>query len=471
MNSALAAMPNSIFTGGAIAMQEIQTRIEMLESLARQPDRKVVREALSDLHVVDLAEAFQRLESEDGLALLRAMEAIQAADLLVELPEAVARSYFDELPDTTLAHYLDILPMDDAVDLRDIVGEERFDALLHVIPSEDAQELRRLLNYPEDSVGRFMTEAFFKVHPDATMQAVLDDIRRSPVEKYEMVNDLYVLSDDQHLLGVFSLRKAIRARPDTSASELMNDEVRTVNARSSAEQAARDMSKYGFYALPVLDDRGRMVGLFTGDDAQDIIREADTEDVLALGAVSGGSDSYMSQGPVSLFGKRMPWLLALFVAESLTGMVMRHYGSTDEGLALSPLTFFIPLIIGAGGNSGSQVTTTITRALAVGEIRPGDVFRVLKREFVVACMIGVTLGVAGFIRAKLWGSAPELTYIVGLALPAIVIWATSVGSMLPLGAKRLGIDPAVMSAPFISTFVDATGLIIYFEIARALMRT
>jgi magnesium transporter len=451
-------------------MHDLQARVEMLESLARQADRKVVREALQDFHVVDLAEGFERLESEDAVALLRAMGAVQAADLLVELPSSTARPYLDELPDTTLAHYLDILPMDDAVELRDIVGEERFDALLNVIPKEDALELRRLLTYPEDSVGRFMTEAFFKVHPEATMQTVIDDIRRSPVEKYEMVNDLYVLSEDTHLLGVFSLRKAIRARPDTPASDLMNEDVRTVNATTSAEQAARDMAKYGYYALPVLDNRGRMVGLFTGDDAQDIIREADTEDVLALGAVSGGSDSYMSQGPVSLFGKRMPWLLALFVAETLTGIVMRHYGKTEGGLSLSPLTFFIPLIIGAGGNSGSQVTTTITRALAVGEIRPTDVFPVLKREFVVACMIGVCLGLAGFLRAKVWGSPADLTYVVGLALPAIVIWATSVGSVLPLGAKRLGIDPAVMSAPFISTFVDATGLIIYFEIARAIMR-
>jgi magnesium transporter len=424
---------------------------------------------LEDRHAADIAEGMQRLTVEETRSLLAQLEPDQAADVLIELPAETAKQVMSELPDSTLAHYLDILPQDDALDLRETLGEDRFDALLNVIPKEDANEIRRMLAYPEDSVGRVMTERFFEVTPDMTMQEILSDVRRSPIEKYEMVNDIYVLDENRYLQGIFSLRKAIRASAEMTAAQVMNDEPISCSASQPAEEAARQMARYGFYALPVLDDRHRMVGIFTGDDAQAIIREADTEDVLKLGAVGGSGDAYLSLSVIELFRRRIPWLLALFLAETLTGSVLRHYSKGgSEGLGLSPITFFIPLIIGAGGNTGSQVTTTITRALAVGEISPRDALLVMKREFVTALMVGSSLGVAGFIRAKLWGTPPDICFVVGLALPAIVIWAATVGSVLPLAAKRLGIDPAVMSAPFISTFVDATGLVIYFEIALRL---
>ncbi|HRD31270.1 MAG TPA: magnesium transporter, partial [Fimbriimonadaceae bacterium] len=249
-------------------------------------------------------------------------------------------------------------------------------------------------------------------------------------------------------------------------------DVITANVKEPAEDAARRMSRYGFYALPVVDDRGRMVGIFTGDDAQTVLREEDTRDVLALGGVSGDGDSYLGSNIWSLFRRRIVWLLALFIAETITGMVLRHYGQNGgEDLKLNPLIFFVPLLIGAGGNVGSQVTTTITRALALGEVGTRDAVRVLRRELVVATLIGLTLGAVGFARAFFgWSSGLGMSGVVGVALPAIVIWSASVGSLLPLAAKRLGIDPAVMSAPFISTFVDATGLIIYFEIAQWFVR-
>lgn len=442
--------------------------VERLRALARSQDRKTVREELADTHVADLAEGFVRLDAEEGMDLLRHLPADTAADLLIELPDETARQYLDSLPDTTLAHYLDILPMDDALDLRDTIGEERFDALLNVIPAEDAQEIRRLLAYPEDAVGRLMTEAFFTVSPQQTMQELLDDIRRSPVEKYEMVNDIYVVDEDRHLLGVFGLRKAIRSRPDSTAREVMNDEVFSCSAHDTAEHAARQMARYGFYGLPVLDDRGRMVGLLTGDDAQAIIREADTEDVLKLGAVSGTADAYISLSVWQLYKRRVFWLLGLFMAETLTGSVMRYYTneSAEATTKLAQLVVYLPLMIGAGGNSGSQTTTTITRALALGEVKNTDAWVVLSREALTAAMLGITVGIVGYLRAIVWRSPMDVCFVVGLALPMIVLWASTVGSVLPLAARRFGIDPAVMSAPFISTLVDATGLVFFFEIAR-----
>ncbi|MBL8061170.1 MAG: magnesium transporter [Chthonomonas sp.] len=449
-------------------VQDLTAFVEQLRALAASQSRERVTEELADILPEDLAEGVVRLDTEEAVDLLKLLGHELAANVLIELPTATTRSILQELPDYTVAHFLDVLPMDDALDLREELGAERFNDLLEVIPDEDAQEIRRLMTYPEDSVGRLMTERFFEVAPETTMAALLDDIRKASDEKYETVNDVYVLDPERKMLGIFSLRRALRAKPSTKAGDIMRDEVITVQATDDAEEAARRMSRYGFYGLPVLDANGRMVGLFTGDDAQEILEEATTADLESLGAVSGPVEAYLSLSVWKLAWKRIPWLLGLFVAEMLTGLVMRHYANVAPELKITALMFFVPLLIGAGGNSGSQVTTMVTRALAVGEVRPRDWLTIVSREFLTACLVGLTLGVAGYARAIFWGADPKLCLLVGIALPCIVIWSTVVGSVLPLGAKRAGIDPAVMSAPFISTFVDATGLIIYFQLALAM---
>ena len=448
------------------------TLADRIRELLKAGQEEPLRLAVGEERPEDLADALVRLEPEEASRALLAMEEETAAEVLVELPTDSARSLFRELPDHLVAWYLDILPMDDAIELEEDLGSERFARLLGMIPEEDARELRRLMQYPKESVGRLMTEHFFEAAPTQTMASLLDDLRNAPTEKYETVNDVYVLDQRRHLIGVFSLRKMLRAAPITIAEEVMNEDVVIAQATEDAEEAARRMARYGFYALPVLDERGRMLGIFTGDDAQAILREEETRDVLALGAVQATGDSYVSQPIPKLYRSRIVWLLALFVAETLTGAVMRHYGQSDDGIEINPLIYFVPLLIGAGGNAGSQVTTTITRALALGEVTPRDWWLVMRRELVVALMIGGTLGSLGFLRAFLptpfgWGEGIQLSLIVMLALPSIIVWSAFIGSILPLAAKRLRIDPAVMSAPFITTFVDATGLIIYFEIAKA----
>ncbi len=454
-----------------------KTLLELLRALAPVEDLATVRAELEGLRAEDLAEAFVRLESDEQLALLQNLDAETASNVLIELPTESARRLIDELPDEILAHYLDVLPMDDALELREEIEPDRFEALLQVIPEEDADELRRLMSFPEDSAGQLLTENFVEVGPLATMGGVIEMIRAASEEDFETVNYIYVLSEDRHLLGVLTLRRVLRAEPNAIARDIMNEDPITAPAKAGAEEVARTLARYGFSAIPLLDDRGRMLGILTADDAQEVLSEADTEDVLKLGAVSGDAESYLSLSVLQLAKRRLPWLLILFVAETLTGAVLRNY-IPDESASkavgqlaiIAKLTLFIPLLIGAGGNSGSQVTTTITRALAVGEVRPSDFLRVIRREFVVALLIGLSLGVLAFLRA-LWGwnSGFEVSLTVGVALPCIVLWAASVGSVLPLAAKRAGVDPAVMSAPFIATFVDATGLVIYFEIARRIL--
>ncbi len=449
---------------------------ERLRSLSRIEDSAVARELLEGVRPEDIAEAFQRIDVEEGLSILSHIDPETAADVLIELPTETAKAYINELPDATVAHYLDILPMDDALELREHLDPERFEALLHVIPKEDALEIRRLLSYPEDSAGQLMTEAFMWVLPDRSVADVLAHIREAPDQDYEMVNYIYVLDDVRHLLGVMSLKRVIRSHPGFLARDVMNTDVLSVPAYAHQEEVARQIAHYGVSAMPVVDERGRMVGIITADDAQEILEEADTEDVLKLGAVTGDAEPYLSLGVFQLAKRRLPWLLILFLAEFFTGSVLRHYTkqANESGFTvLAQLMLFVPLLIGAGGNAGSQVTTTITRALALGEVRLGDWFLVIRRELLVALMIGGSLGFLGYLRANLpiigWSMPVSVSLIVGIALPCIIIWAAAVGSLLPLGAKRIGVDPAVMSAPFITTFVDATGLIIYFEVARSVL--
>lgn len=452
-----------------------RTFIDVLRSLARVDDHELIAQELEGARPEDFAEAFQRMETEEALAILRLLDSETAADILVELPTENARRLVDELPDEILAHYLDVLPMDDALELREEIDPERFEALLQVIPRDDAQEIRRLMSYPEGSAGRLMTENFVEVGPDVMMSQVIDVIRHAP-DNFETVNYIYVLGPDRHLLGILTLRRVLRADADATAREVMNEEPVTALATEGQEEVARMMARYGFSAMPLLDERGRMVGIVTADDAQEVLSDADTEDVLKMGGVAGDAEAYLSLNVWQLVKRRLPWLGILFVAETLTGSVLRNYVPTDASTSLgeiaviAKLTLFIPLLIGAGGNSGSQVTTTITRAIAVGELKISDVWLVLKREILVALLIGSVLGTIGFFRGLLWWkSGVDVSLVVGIALPTIVLWAAAVGSVLPLVAKRMKIDPAVMSAPFITTFVDATGLIIYFEIARQIL--
>jgi magnesium transporter len=325
-----------------------------------------------------------------------------------------------------------------------------------------------------------MTEDFVEVGPTDTMSDVLDLIRNTNDEEFETVNYIYVLSEDRHLLGLLTLKRVIRAQPNSLTRDVMVEDIITVPATMPEEEVARTLARYGFSAVPVLDQRGRMLGIVTADDAQQILEEAQTEDVLMLGAVTGDAENYLSLSILELVKRRLPWLVVLFVAEFFTGSVLRYYLGKDadtnpnESLAMiAKLQLFVPLLIGAGGNAGSQVTTTITRALALGDVRTKDWFKVIRREFSVAALIGLTLGLIGMGRVSLpiigWSQPLYLSLTIGFALPCIIIWATCVGSVLPMAAKRLGIDPAVMSAPFISTFVDATGLIIYFEVAHRVM--
>jgi len=287
-------------------------------------------------------------------------------------------------------------------------------------------------------------------------------------EEVETVTNLYILDAERRLIGVTSLRRVITAQPDTYIRDIMETDLVTVPPEIDQEKVARMISRYNFLAMPVVDEQQKLLGIITVDDAMDVLTEENTEDILRFGGVDQGSDQpYFTIPLYKVLRSRFGWLLLLMVADTLTGTVMRMF---DVQLAaVVSLSFYIPLLIGTGGNTGAQTVSTIIRGLAVQDIRFRDIFRVLRREFLGGLLLGLALSIVAGARAYIWDGSLELALVIGLSIIIICTWANLMGSLIPLVATKIGIDPAVLSAPMISTLVDASGLFLYLTIATLLL--
>jgi magnesium transporter len=311
-----------------------------------------------------------------------------------------------------------------------------------------------------------MTTEFVRLAPGWTVGECLKHVRSVAREK-ESIYACYVQEPDTgRLLGSVSLRDLVMAELDQPVEKVMRRKPATVSALDDQEAVANKIAKYNLLAVPVLEKDGTVVGFVTVDDVVDVLIEEGTEDVLKMAAIEGGAldKPYFQNSVLMVVRKRIGWLLLLFVAETFTGTVLRHY--EGELAAVVALAFFIPLLIGTGGNAGSQTVTTVIRSLALGEVRLKDAWRVLGREFSAGALIGFLVGGVAFGRALTWGAHMPLAVTVGVTVLVICTWSTTVGSLIPIAAQRFGVDPAVLSAPMIATLVDATGLIIYFRIAK-----
>jgi magnesium transporter len=331
----------------------------------------------------------------------------------------------------------------------------------------EAADLRDLLAYPPESAAGIMTPRFVAVSPELTAAETLTALGRL-AEEAETIYYVYVTEPGTHrLLGVLSLRNLVLSPRSRPIRELMLTDVARVRADADQETAARLLGQRNLLALPVVDDRDRLLGIITADDAADVLLAEAAEDIERLGGSQPLEEPYLRASTFHLFRKRIGWLLVLFVAEAYTGSVLRHFEETlSEMIALA---FFIPLLIGTGGNTGSQTVTTLVRALAVGEVGFKDLTRVLRREATVGLMLGGIMALATYIRSWTLGVGSEVGPVVALTALCVVVWASIVAAVLPLLLRRLRVDPAVVSAPFITTLVDGTGLIIYFTIARWLL--
>ena len=450
----------------SVFLEQIEQQLH--EALA-EGDLERLRPVLNDEYPADLADALERLRPDDQYAVFQLLESELAAEVLNELGAEATRRILERIPVEDAGALLDEMPMDDAAELlTEDAPPELLEALLGQMEVEDAAEVKRLLQYPPQSAGLLMTERFVRVRANMTAAQALDHVRQVD-DDVETVTNLYVLDNAQKLIGVLSLRQLITSPPQSLIADLMITDLVTVPPDMDQEQAARLFSRYDFLAMPVTDEDGTMLGIITVDDAMDVLTEENTEDILRFGAVeSGGVDQpYFTVPLLRVLRSRFGWLLLLMVADTLTGTVMRMF---DSQLATTvALSFYIPLLIGTGGNTGAQTVSTIIRGLAIGDVRFGDLFRVFRRELMGGLLLGIALSVVAAARAYLWDGDPQLALVIGLSIIVICTWANVMGSLIPMVANRLGIDAAVVSAPMISTLVDATGLFLYLTIASLIL--
>ena len=445
---------------------------DVLEIVREDPS--ALREGLWDFNPADLSELLDALPREDRVRVLENLSPAQVGAILAFEGGETLKIALTRLSPDALAAALDTLEPDDAARLLSFLSEEKRAPVLTKMTARDAAAARGLLAYERGTAGRLMTAKFVRVRPDWTAAETLEHLRKIDPE-VATVADLYAVDDVDRLVGVVSLRKLLPAAPDRRITSLMSHEVISVEPSASQDEVARLVSKYGFNAMPVVED-GRPLGIITVDDVVDVLVERETQAALRMGGVASGVEPWERGGALDYFGtsivkvvrSRIGWLLLLFVAETLTGTVLRHFeGELAKVVALS---FFIPLIIGTGGNAGSQTVSTMIRAMALGQVRVRDVMRVLARETASGFMLGGLLCIFAVARTLLWGQTTGLALVVGLTIMAVCAWANIVGSVVPLAAQKLKIDPTVVSAPLITTVVDATGLFIYFMIAKVFLK-
>ncbi|HYH11044.1 MAG TPA: magnesium transporter [Thermomicrobiales bacterium] len=450
------------------------------DSFEETPLLDQIRSAVADGDVERARACARRMLEDDALALLEDLSPEELSRLFAFLGEESLATLLARLDDRDAASILgrmtapqaaDILEQIDPDDATDIFTEmEQSDpeaagtVLIEMDPGE-AAEIRDLMAYPPDSAGGIMTPAFVAVYPDLRVDETIRALRQV-AEEAETVNYVYVISrDDESLLGVLPLHRLVLNQPNTLVGDLMLTDIATVTVDADQEDAARLVNDLDLLAIPVVDDSNRLLGIITSDDVADILEEEATEDIERLGGSQPLEVPYLRASPLLLFRKRIVWLLVLFVAQFFTVTIQENYSDVLESVIL--LTAFIPILIGTGGNVGSQTVSTIIRAMAVGEVQAGHLLRVVGKEAVTGLALGVVMGVLMFFRAELSaGSSVQIGLTVGATVLVLTVWAATVGAIIPIVLSKLKMDPAVVSAPFISSFVDGTGLIIYFTLAQ-----
>ena len=415
----------------------------------------------------DAEAIFEALSSNETSALFDLVGDEEFAELIVRLDDELAADVLEQIPARDAADVLEELQPDDATDIFGELEPEHSGVILVQMEPEEAQELRDLLAYPSDTAGGLMTPAFVSMSPTLRADQAIAALRKV-AETAETVNYVYVTDPQDHLLGVLSLHRLVLTNPDAMVRDLMYTRPITVLATEDQEEAARILTENDLLALPVVDADNRILGIITVDDITEVLEREVTEDIERIGGSAPLSEPYLRAPIRRLYRKRVVWLFVLFMAQFLTVSIISRYDSLLADMTV--LSFFIPILIGTGGNVGSQTVTTIVRALAIGEIGPQHTLRVLLKEASTGLMLGLTMAILMFFRAILTnGANAEVGMVVAITIFSIALWAATVGSILPIILNRFRVDPAVVSAPFISSLVDTTGLIIYFTVAKAIL--
>ena len=443
-----------------------------LDALLSEKKYTTIRDILSTMNPADIASVFDEMEEERLPLLFRLLPKELAAEAFVEMEPEAQELLIRGFSDSELREVLDELYVDDAVD---IVEEMPANVVRRILTQADPQmrkEINEILRYPENSAGSIMTTEYVSLRPNMTVEESILRIRRTGVDK-ETIYTCYV-TKNRTLIGLVTVKDLLLAQDDeTTIDEIMETNVISVNTHTDQEEVARMFSKYDFLALPVVDAENRMVGIVTFDDAMDVMEDEVTEDMEIMGGMTPSDKTYLRSTVFDLFKHRIPWLMLLMVSATFTGLIISGF---ENALAAQVvLTAFIPMLMDTGGNSGSQSSVTIIRALSLGEVEFRDLPRVVWKEIRTAVLCGVTLAVACFVKImlvdRLLLGNTEVTWLVAfvvcVTLALTVLVAKIIGCSLPLLAKKLGFDPAVMASPFITTIVDALSLLVYFGIASA----
>lgn len=448
---------------------EIENAKEQFLHLMRQEDVLQMREFLNDQNISEVAELINEFP-EYSSQIIGNMSIHRASSVFKILDLPAQKAIIQELTPFKTAELLNELPADDRTAFLEELPSEVVKELIKLLDPEERKVTLSLLGYPESSVGRLMTPDYIAVGVDWNMQEVLDHIREVGKDS-ETIDVIYVVNDRGEFVDDIRIREVILANPQKKVEEIIDNRYITLHVNDDQEVANQTFKMNNRMALPVVDDKGILLGIVTIDDVLWVANEEFSEDIQKIGGTEALDEPYLEMPIMKLFKKRVVWLIVLFLGEMLTATAMGYF--EDEIAKAVVLALFIPLIISSGGNSGSQASTLIIQAMAVGEITIAEWWRVLRREIISGIMLGTILGLIGFIRVALWNSIFH-TYgsqtiligcTVGFSLIGVVLWGTVSGSMLPIILKKLGADPATSSAPFVATLVDVTGLVIYFSVA------
>lgn len=444
-------------------LKDLETIKELLET--KQYTR--LRQKVADMNTADVAAVLEELEKEELLKIFRILPKSMAADVFSYLEVDNQQLIITSLSDKEAANIINNLMADDATDLLEEMPANVVKKLLANASAETRRDINHLLRYPEDSAGSIMTVEYVDLKENMTVEDAIARIRQVGVDS-ETINICYVLDAKRTLVGTVALRYLLISPPDAVIGEIMHENIIFINTMMDQEEVARQFQKYDFTAMPVVDNENRLVGIITVDDIVDILQEEATEDIEKMAAIVPSDKPYMKTGVIETWKKRIPWLLLLMISAAFTGSIITSF---EDALSVCVvLTAYIPMLMDTGGNAGGQASVTIIRGLSLDEIEFSDILRVIWKEARVAVLCGVTLAAANFVKLLVFDRVTiTVALVVCLTLIAAVFIAKIVGCILPMLAKKVGFDPAVMASPFITTIVDALSLLIYFRIATAVL--
>ena len=434
---------------------------KIFTELLLKGDFKAVHSILDVMNAVDIALLLEELDEKELAIAFRLIPKDKAADVFSNMTNAMQTNLVEMFTEKELKEILDDLYMDDTVDLLEELPANLVTRILNAVDSSKRNSINLLLNYPDDSAGSIMTTEYVSLHQSMTVRKAMSHIKQVGIHK-ETIYTCYIL-ERRRLIGIVSAKDLMTMDDDTVISEIMETEIISVTTHTDQEEVAQLFSKYGLLAIPVLDTGGLMVGIVTVDDAMDVMVEEATEDITIMAAMNPSEKSYFETSVFSHAKNRIVWLLVLMLSASITGAIITRY--EDAFSAIPLLVSFIPMLMDTGGNCGSQSSTLIIRGLALNEIRFKDIFRVIFKEFRIALIVSVVLAFANGLRIFLVYHDMKLAVVIGLSLISTVILSKLIGCVLPLAAKKVHLDPAIMAAPLITTLVDTCSIIIYFSIA------